>query len=214
MPNKRTIPRVCQRCGDDFLANAYAVSVGKALYCGRPCYRLSLRLPGEAIVDADGTARIPLYARDGSVVAWALIDAADAAWAAQWRWSFQSDGYVYRSVTVNGRDHRLTIYLHRELLGLTPGDGVEGDHRNRDHLDNRRVNLRAIPHVGNAQNMPSRVNASSAHRGVSWDKSRGKWAARVNVGGTTVHLGRFDSESAAAQAAEAGRRRLLPHALD
>jgi hypothetical protein len=32
-------------------------------------------------------AEIPLRARDGSVKAWALIDAADAAWLNQWRWS-------------------------------------------------------------------------------------------------------------------------------
>ena len=58
--------------------------------------------------------------------------------------------YVVRS------SWKLTHYLHREVLGLTPGDGLETDHRNGDRLDNRRSNLRVATRAQNAQNVPAR----------------------------------------------------------
>lgn len=39
MPQKRTIPRVCEACGKDFLALPQAVKSGYARYCGRACWR-------------------------------------------------------------------------------------------------------------------------------------------------------------------------------
>ena len=81
--------------------------------------------------------RIPLIdGRDGSVVGHTLIDDADAR-LADFTWRLGRTGYAVR-----WRDGG-TIYLHREVLGLERGDGLEADHVNRDRLDNRRANLRA-----------------------------------------------------------------------
>lgn len=38
MPNKGTIPRVCETCGADFLAVAFQVKQGRARYCSTECY--------------------------------------------------------------------------------------------------------------------------------------------------------------------------------
>jgi hypothetical protein len=38
MPNKRTIPRICERCGADFLTVPYEVRIGKGRFCSRDCY--------------------------------------------------------------------------------------------------------------------------------------------------------------------------------
>lgn len=38
MPNKGTIPRVCETCGADFLAIAFQVKQGRARYCSTDCY--------------------------------------------------------------------------------------------------------------------------------------------------------------------------------
>lgn len=35
--NKRTIPRTCQQCGNEFLARAFDVKRGKAKYCSNVC---------------------------------------------------------------------------------------------------------------------------------------------------------------------------------
>jgi hypothetical protein len=161
----------------------------------------------------EDTVRIPLRARDGSVRAYALIDAADADLANGWRWRF-SDGYAARQDRRDGR--RTTIYLHRTLLGLRPGDGLDGDHINRDRLDNRRSNLRILPHKGraNAQNSPSFAGSSSQYRGVYWNRRKKKWAAQMQMGGKTTYLGLFTNETEAADAARVARLRLMPYAVD
>lgn len=40
--------------------------------------------------------------------------------------------------------------------------------------------------------------SSSKYIGVSWDGSRKKWQSRINFGGKTVHIGRFETEIEAA----------------
>lgn len=40
---KRTIPRICQQCGSDFLAAPQAVKIGKALFCSKTCHYTHMR---------------------------------------------------------------------------------------------------------------------------------------------------------------------------
>lgn len=41
MPAKRTrVPRICRRCGVEFLARPYELKIGKAIYCSRLCSHL------------------------------------------------------------------------------------------------------------------------------------------------------------------------------
>jgi hypothetical protein len=44
------------------------------------------------------------------------------------------------------------------------------------------------------------ANNTSGVRGVSWDKSRGKWIATICVSGKQRNLGRFDNKDRARQA--------------
>src|SRR5688572_13204571 len=130
MPRHRTIPRICQRCQGHFLADAYDVKRGDARFCSADCARRRKRetlTPG--VVRPDGSVGIPLRAQDGSIRAWAIVDASDADFASQWLWCLV-EGYAAR--TVYPDDGRYTVKLHRALLGLVPGDGLEGDHISRD----------------------------------------------------------------------------------
>jgi hypothetical protein len=159
------------------------------------------------------TALIPLRARDGSIRAHALIDAADVPLVEPWSWSLTSAGYAARGITVDGRVRQ--IMLHRQILGLRSGDELDGDHINRDRLDCRRENLRVLPHAGrpNSQNM-TRPPKTSAYRGVSWAAKRGQWVAQVRADGRVIHLGYFGDEHDASEAARAARRRFMPYAVD
>lgn len=161
-------------------------------------------------------ALIPLYARDGSIRAYATVDTADSEWVGQWRWYLSSEGYATRTESRGRRHSSHQFKLHRELLGLVLGDGLEGDHINRIKLDNRRSNLRALPQKGRPQmqNLPGKQGSSSRFRGVSWDKARGKWEAYMSVDRRRHHLGRFSSEHDAAEAARAARAALMPYAWD
>lgn len=101
--------------------------------------------------------------------------------------------------------------LHRMILGLTDADQVVA-HLNGDPLDCRRDNLfvrtksermQAARKIQTKNGKPT----SSRYKGVMWDESRGKWAARISVEGRTRHLGRFNDEIAAAEAYDEAARK-------
>lgn len=122
----------------------------------------------------------------------------------RYRWFINKEGYVRRY------QKRETISLHRELLGLTHGDGLEGDHIDGDPLNNRRSNLRVLPLGGNAQNRPSYRNTSSRYRGVTFAKDTGRWQA----GCADEYLGQYDTEEEAATVAREARLRMLPYTVE
>jgi hypothetical protein len=159
-------------------------------------------------------ARIPLYAPDGSVWAYATVDAADADWLNQWRWSISpSQGsYAYRTERVNGR--LVSLAMHRSILGLERGDPRQGDHISRNRLDNRRENLRILPRGANAQNQSAHRDSTSRYRGVSWNKKKSRWRASIHVDGKVISLGDFKDELQAAEAAREARLRHMPYAVD
>lgn len=151
--------------------------------------------------------RVPLRRRDGTVRAYALLDAEDFARFGHLRWSAHSRGYAYRwERQADGSRH--CLLLHRAVMGLERGDVREVDHENRCRLDCRRENLRIVPPGANAQNIGRKV---TRFRGVYPTGKR--WYAKVEHAGKQYHVGTFDDEVVAARAAEAKRAELLPYAL-
>lgn len=159
-----------------------------------------------------GAVRIPLYRRDGSIRAYAIVDEADATIVTHRRW-YLSHGYVVRGVRLS-RTRGTTVTLHRELLGLSADDQRQVDHINRDRLDCRRSNLRIVTVAENQQNVSSYTGSTSKHRGVSWNTAMRKWKAKVHIRGKDVYLGCFDSEEEAGHIAHETRLRLMSHAID
>lgn len=159
------------------------------------------------------TVLIPLRARDGSVRAYAIVDAADADWVNQWTWrtSRAEGGYGYAIRYVRSR----FISMHREIMGLVDaGPEIEVDHINRDRLDNRRENLRAVTHAQNMQNRTAKATGVSVHRGVWFCKRKRKWRAEVKFRGTRYNLGYFASEMEAARVAANKRREVMTHSQE
>lgn len=161
-------------------------------------------------MEPDGVVRVPLWARSGEVRAYALVDADRAAEVLAYRWYLGSHGYAVRNAPRS--EGKRTIRLHRFLLDLVPGDGIEADHINGNTLDNRLMNLRIVPIGTNAQNKNFCTTGSSRFRGVTWDRSRGAWKAQAGLARGKRNLGRFDSEIAAAQVVEAWRLEHMPFA--
>lgn len=158
---------------------------------------------------------VPLRDRTGTIIGFAVLDQADEHLATH-RWYMDSDpgralgkAYARRNVQRDGRT--IAIYLHREVVGLQPGDPRQCDHINGITLDCRRANLRILTHAQNGQNLRKRTNTTSRFRGVTWDKSREKWMATGALpGGRRRTLGRFDSEEEAGAVAAAWRAERLP----
>lgn len=104
------------------------------------------------------------------------------------------------------RAHRLAwLYVH----GRWPSDQL--DHRNGDRSDNRLVNLRDATNKENHENFALSRGNTSGYRGVSWDKNRQKFTAKVVHHGKTINVGRFDTAEEAGAAAAAKRAELFTH---
>lgn len=129
----------------------------------------------------------------------AMVDDEDYEWLSKFKWYVmigksrsgrKNEGYAAR------RRGRKIIYMHKEILRIGPG--IQGDHINRDSLDNRRQNLRVASQQQNSQNR-HRINTASQFTGVQRvDRSR-KWGARIcPIKGKTTFLGIFETETEAA----------------
>jgi hypothetical protein len=103
----------------------------------------------------------------------------------------------YRRIKTDGRSceaHRLIWEFH---FGAIP-KGYELDHINGVRSDNRLSNLRLATRIQNLHNSPMRVGNISKYKGVSWDKHKRKWLARITINGKHKHLGTFATPEAAA----------------
>jgi hypothetical protein len=109
------------------------------------------------------------------------------------KWQFGR--YAHCSRRVNGKQR--SVSMHRFLMN--PPEGKMVDHINGDSLDNRRENLRICDSSENAANMSPRIGLTSVYKGVSWDKSKGKWKADIRCRDKKLSLGRFSSEVDAAK---------------
>lgn len=92
------------------------------------------------------------------------------------------------------------VFLHRFVMNLCPGDGLQVDHINRNKQDNRRVNLRLASAALNGQNRGFDGHGASAYRGVRQNAKGGRFFARAVANGVAHYLGTFDLEEQAAQA--------------
>lgn len=156
-----------------------------------------------------GSPTIKSYRRDGSVAAEIIVDHATYEWAKLYRWSMRN-GYAYRAVWLPDEKRSSTIYMHREIMNLTAGDGRMVDHINRDRLDNRTANLRLVTPSENSQNMSNR--SPYGFRGVS--RSRDRYRAAAMVRGVKHHLGVYDTAEEAGAVARAWREVHMPYATN
>jgi hypothetical protein len=146
------------------------------------------------------TARIPVGREHH-----ALVDDADVDLVSGYDWILLR-GHNGKLYAYASGGPGVLVYMHRLIVG-TPA-GMETDHRNGDGLDNQRSNLRPATAGQNRANMgkPRRPDAgphTSQYKGVSWDRSRERWQAKIVVAGHHRNLGRYDDEADAARAYDA-----------
>lgn len=103
-----------------------------------------------------------------------LVDDADYVFLSRWNWSLMCSGYVFRKGKKSeGCLYRKTIYMHRQILGITDSK-VLCDHINHNKLDNRRCNLRVCTSTQNQSNRILNRTSLSGYKGVSLKRVNGK----------------------------------------
>ena len=131
---------------------------------------------------------------------YAIVWESDYEWLMRWKWYaiVHKNGYmqVARSVKKNGRNR--SIYMYREIVGVSFGDPRLVDHENCNPADNRRSNLRPGDKSKNGMNRPAQINNTSGYKGVSFHAATGKWLAQIVAGGAYYYIGLFDSRTEAA----------------
>jgi len=134
----------------------------------------------------------------------AIVDDCDAAQAIH-KWFVKRDRhtwYAARNITA-APTIRKTLRLHREILGVGPGQCI--DHVNGDGLDCRRSNLRLATQSQNQQNQGKNKRNKCGFKGVF--QRKGTWYSHIRIDGRLVHLGCFRTpEDAARTYDEAARK--------
>lgn len=132
---------------------------------------------------------VRLIIKNTNVVA--LINKSDYDSIKYYSISVCSAGYLI--LTVNGTPVRLHKFLTKT------GEDVYVDHINSNKMDCTRKNLRLSDKTKNAQNTSKQDGTSSNYVGVSYDKSRTKWASYIYHNGKDHRLGRFDTQEEGAR---------------
>ncbi len=125
----------------------------------------------------------------------ALVSPQHYDWLNQWKWFAlwrpKSNTFYAVRNSPRGLGPRHLIQMHRLILGLERGDKREGDHRNRNGLDNRIGNLRLANHSQQKFNQGLRSDNASGYRGISKKKGRTHWRVEICENGNRHVIGYF-----------------------
>ena len=146
----------------------------------------------EIVRNADGIAKIDIYNKIKVKIASALVCDEDWHRLCLVKWSL-SDGYVVGYLCGEQTS------MHKAVLSTQVVPGLVIDHVNRNRLDNRRENLRAVTPSQNSQNRKSSKNITG-YVGVERKKNNSKWSARIHKDYIEYRLGSFDHPILAAVA--------------
>lgn len=133
----------------------------------------------------------------------ALVDDDEFDELALVKWCYRG-GYAVR--TEGTRANQRTVVMHRLVMDA-PANAVV-DHINGDKLDNRRCNLRLATTAENIRNSARSVRNTSGFKGVSFDRSRGKWFASICANRKLKNLGRYATAEEAARVYDRAAREL------
>lgn len=127
------------------------------------------------------------------------IEVGDFESVFRYTWSLSKNGYPI----TNAPRAKL---LHNFLMGRAP-DGFEWDHENKDKLDNRRKNLRAVTRAINMRNR-IRGDCPIGIPGV-YPTRFGTWKVHIGIGGSGKYkfVGTFKTLDAAIEARRNAERK-------
>ena len=131
----------------------------------------------------------------------ALVNDEDFEMLSKYTWHCKNNKhtkYAFRCYHENGKT--ISVWMHREVLGISNDKSKRGDHIDFNGLNNTRENLRVATHKQNNCYKNSAKNSRSKYLGVSFCKCTNKWMANITNDYKQIKIGRFESEVEAAMA--------------
>lgn len=130
---------------------------------------------------------------------WAIIDAEDVHKVEGVKWSAKGRGrHVYACAAQSHAPKLGGTHMHRVVVGNPPD--MEVDHIHESRRDNRKGELRVCAHAENLRNRGKTAANTSGYKGVSFDKKKRKWSAKIRKDYRQMFLGYFDDKEAARDA--------------
>ena len=110
----------------------------------------------------------------------------------------------YFRFTIDGQLYQVHRLAWLYVFGEFPSNLI--DHINGKKTDNRICNLRACTYMDNVQNVSGKARCKSGLRGA-YEKSGGRWEAKIGVNYKTISLGHFRSADEAHRAYLEGKKK-------
>ena len=95
----------------------------------------------------------------------------------------------YYTIGINYKQYYLHHIIWIYHKGYIPENFI--DHIDRNKLNNRIENLREVSYSCSARNRRVPSNNSSGVSGVTWNKHRGTWTAKIGINGKHLVIGSF-----------------------
>lgn len=121
----------------------------------------------------------------------ALVDDEDFERLSQFKWfAHQSRNtfYAERQIRICVGKQK-AIKMHHAILGCDSSQKV--DHRDGNGLNNTRENLRLATHLENVRNQKLCRDSTTGFKGVTFNKTRKKFQARIGIEGFKQSLGYY-----------------------
>jgi hypothetical protein len=106
-----------------------------------------------------------------------------------YHWNENGNGYLQSTI------NRKSVFAHHLVIGKPP-KGFIVDHKDTNRCNCLNSNLRFITIPENGVNAKLSSRNSSGFKGVTYDRARNKWMARISK----INLGRFEKAEDAARA--------------
>jgi len=123
-----------------------------------------------------------------------IIDDEDYERVSKYKWFLvkgKCTNYIQSTKRIQGK----TKSLHRFIMKET-NPKIDTDHKNRNGLDNRKINLRQATNTQNQLNKKKPKNNTSGFKGVI--KRGNKWVAQIRINKKNTYLGSFSTKEEAA----------------
>lgn len=179
-------------CGNKLIVSQSHLRTGHTTSCG--CYMRDIvrerNKANKVLNQYDLTGEYGIgYTSDGREF---YFDIEDYNKIKNYHWYINADNYVVAS------EERKSIRMH--CIILPTDDTHVPDHIKTDRrFDNRKSNLRIASYSQNSQNHKTLPQTKTGKTGVSFNREKNKWVARITFQNKEIYLGAFNKFSEAVE---------------